>query len=97
MTIITQKNFKFHQIPQPNKKDFLSVKFFDLSAFHAQALRWIGDALRPPKSEWFWNEGCYCWYTENQTHEFRVWMTTNGIAMWEDVTAENIYVIEFVN
>lgn len=86
MTTITRKNVKLYQLDEESKKNFVPCSYHNLSDFQAQSLKWLGDAIRPTKSEFFWNNGCYCWWTEKQTHEFCVWMTENGIAMFEDVT-----------
>lgn len=94
-TMICRKDFLFYEITEEYKENFVATKWSDLSDFHAEALRWAGDAIRPSKSEHFWNNGCYCWWTNNQTHEYCVWMTTNGILMYEDVTDNKLYRVDF--
>ena len=94
-TTIYKSDFWFHEITEEFKDNFVATKWSDLSDFNAQALRWVGDAIRPTKSENFWNNGCYSWWTDHQTHEFCVWMTQNGILMYEDVTENKLYRVEF--
>lgn len=94
-TTICKSDFCFHEITEEFKKNFNEMSFHDLSDFQAQTLKWAGDAIRPSKSVYFWNNGAYCWWTGNQSHEFCVWMTTNGILMYEDVTDNKLYRIEF--
>ena len=94
-TMIYKSDFRFHEITEEFKENFVATKWSDLSDFHAEALRWAGDAIRPLRSEFFWNNGCYCWWTDNQTHEYCVWMTTNGILMYEDVTDNKLYRVGF--
>jgi len=94
-TMIYKSDFRFHEITEEFKENFKETSWHDLSDFQAQALKWAGDAIRPSKSEHFWNNGCYCWWTDNQTHEYCVWMTTNGILMYEDVTGNKLYRVEF--
>ena len=93
-TMINKSSFRFHEITEEFKENFVATKWSDLSDFHAEALKWAGDAIRQSKSEFFWNNGCYCWYTNHQTHEYCVWMTTNGILMFEDCTENKLYRVE---
>lgn len=93
--ILSKSSFKFFEIDC--RENFKEVKYPDLSDFHMNALTWIDDAIRGPKSQHFWCNGCYCWYVdEKQSHEQGVWMTQNGIAMFEDITEKKLYRIEFV-
>ncbi len=95
--ILSKSSFKFFEIKEDCRENFKEVKYPDLSDFHMNALTWIGDAIRGPKSQHFWCNGCYCWYVdEKQSHEQGVWMTQNGIAMFEDITEKKLYRIEFV-
>lgn len=93
--MIYKSDFSFYEIADEFKENFTETSHKDLSDFHAEALRWAGDAIRPLLSEFFWNNGCYCWWTDNQTHEYCVWMTTNGILMYEDVTEKKLYRVSF--
>ena len=95
MTTITKQNFKLYEIAEEFKENFVETAWNDLSDFHAEALKWVGDAMRPKDSEQFWNNGCYCWWTDRQTHEFCVWQTVNGILMYEDVTEHKLYRVGF--
>ena len=96
MVTLTKRNFDFYEIAKENKKNFRETHWTDLSEFHAEALTWIGDAIRGPKSQHFWHNGCYCWYTdERQSMEECVWMTENGIAMYEKITEKKLYRIIF--
>lgn len=96
MTTLTKRNFDFYEIADEYKENFKETAWNDLSEFHAEALVWIGDAIRGAKSQHFWSNGCYCWYTdETQSVEECVWMTQNGIAMYEKITEKKLYRIVF--
>lgn len=100
MVRICRSDFKFHKIYDNCKENFVDakVKWPDLSEFHAEALKWIGDAIRGERSQFFWSNGAYCWYTdESQSVEECVWMTANGIAIYEKITEGKLYRIEFVH
>ena len=96
MVHLSKSNFGFFEIADQYKENFVETNWHDLSDFHAEALKWIGDAIRGPKSQFFWSNGCYCWFTdERQSVEECVWMTQNGIAMYEKITEKKLYRIEF--
>lgn len=98
MVTLTKKNFNLWEIEKVSHNNFKMCDWHDLSDFQAAALKWIGDALRQKESQYFWCNGAYCWYTDGkQDHEQCVWMTVNGIAMFEDITEKRLYRIEFVN
>ena len=98
MVTLTKKNFKLWEIEKVSHNNFKMCDWHDLSDFQAVGLKWIGDALRQKESQHFWSNGAYCWYTDGkQDHEQCVWMTENGIAMFEDITKGELYRIEFVN
>lgn len=98
MVTLTKKNFNLWKIEKVSHGNFKPFECHDLSDFQAQGLKWIGDALRQKESQHFWSNGAYCWYTNGkQDHEQCVWMTENGIAMFEDITKGELYRIEFVN
>lgn len=93
---LSKSTFKFFEIEEQYKENFKEVHWTELSDFHAESLKWIGDAIRGTKSQFFWNGGCYCWYTdETQSVEECVWMTKNGIAMYEKITEGKLYRILF--
>lgn len=98
MVTLTKNNFNLCEIEKVSHGNFKPIEWQDLSDFQAQGLKWIGDALRQKESHYFWSNGAYCWYTDGkQDHEQCVWMTENGIAMFEDITEKRLYRIEFVN
>jgi hypothetical protein len=98
MVTLTKNNFNLHEIEKVSHNNFKMCDLHDLSDFQAAALKWIGDALRQKESQYFWCNGAYCWYTDGrQDHEQCVWMTENGIAMFEDITKGELYRIEFIN
>lgn len=95
-TTIYRNDFNFYEIEEEYKQNFKPQNWHDLSEFHAQALKWVGDAIRQYKSQYFWSNGAYCWYTDaTQSHEQCVWMTVNGILMYEDVTENKLYRVGF--
>ena len=98
MTTIYKNDFILYEIADEYKQNFEQQAWHDLSEFHAQALKWVGDAIRQYKSQYFWSNGAYCWYTDGtQSHEQCVWMTANGILMFEDCTEEKLYRVGFNN
>lgn len=70
-----------------------------LSDFESFSLSVIGKAMMPPKSEHFWSENDFRWWVRkydkngNPTHdaEFAVWLTDNGICMYEDFDEGKLY------
>lgn len=88
ITVLTEQGFSLLAINEESKGNFKPQAWQDLSTFHAAALKWVGDAIRGNGSQWFWNDGAYCWYTdERQSSEQRVWQTENGILILEDCTS----------
>lgn len=74
-----------------------------LSDFESFSLKLIGKVMMPPKSEHFWCENDFRWWVRkydkngNPTHdaEFAVWLTDNGICMYEDFDEGKLYRIAF--
>lgn len=98
MVTLTKKNFNLFPIDEQNYNNWMMCDYMELSDFHCAALKWIGDVLRQKNSQFFWNNGAYCLYTDkNQNHEQCVWMSAGGSAMFEDITEKRLYRIEFVN
>lgn len=95
-TILTRRSFSFFEIDEGCKKNFVPQQWCDLSEFHANALKWVGDAMRQTESQYFWSGGAYCWYTDAaQSHEQRVWQTANGTLMFEDCTENKLYRVQY--
>lgn len=95
-TILNKNDFVLHEIEGDYRMNFVPMKWHDLSDFHAEALTWVGNALRQKESQYFWCDGAYCWYTDDQqNHEQCVWQTANGILMFEDLTDGKLYRVEF--
>lgn len=81
-----------------NKKIWLNnaMNWHDLSGFYDVMLRKVGDAIRGPKSQHFWSNGCYCWYTdERQSVEECVYLTTSGNVVYQQITAGKLFHILF--
>ena len=94
---LTKKNFEFFEIEEQYKENFKEISWKNLSNFQAESLRWIGDAIRGAKSQFFWCDANYCWYTdETQSVKECVWVTENGNAMYEKITEGKLYLIKFV-
>lgn len=53
------------------------------SDFICESLRMFGDAIRPGNSQHIWLGGKYLWFTENQELMSGVWVTDNGILMYQ--------------
>jgi hypothetical protein len=95
-TTINKNSFRFHEITEEFKENFKQQDWRELSQFHAEALKLVGEAIRPRGSQYFWSNGAYCWYTdETQRQEQCVWQTENGILMFEDCTENKLYRVEF--
>ena len=78
---------KEHDIYVSNKK---GAK--DLSDFESSMLELVGNAIRPENSQHFWCDGAYSWYrNEKQEKKDRVWLTKNGIAIYERETENGNY------
>lgn len=91
-TTLSKTNIEFFYIKPPFVHEFVGVRQScrELSDFHATMLKLVGDAIRNRESQFFWNDGEYCWYTDaTQTKIHRVWQTRNGILIYED--EENLY------
>lgn len=74
-----------------------------LSDFESFSLSVIGKCLMPPKSVHFWCNNDFRWWVRkydengNPIHdaEFAVWLTENGICMYEDFDENKLYRIVF--
>lgn len=78
---------KEHDIYVSNKK---GAK--DLSDFESSMLELVGNAIRRQDSQHFWSDGAYSWYrNERQEKKDRVWLTKNGIAIYERETNDGNY------
>lgn len=96
MTVIKATDFHLYEIGKESVKNFKPARWNEISDFQAKGLKWIGDALRGNKSQFFWSDGEYCWYTdETQSHICGVWMTANGIAMYTDYRTHQTFRIGF--
>lgn len=72
----------FHKIWDETKAEFIPAE--RLSDFHASAIKWVGDMIRPEGSQAFWSGGRYCWYvTPEQDSIALLWQTDNGILIYE--------------
>lgn len=90
----SKKDFTLHFIEREYRKNFWEKRKEnkDLSDAETFLLRVVGDALRGPKSQHFWCDGEYRWYTdETQSHEQSVWLTDNGILMFSDLGKMKVY------
>lgn len=64
----------------------------DLSDFESYMLKHVGNAIRPSNSQHFWSDGAFSWYrNEEQEKKDRVWLTKNGIAIYERETDAGNY------
>lgn len=95
-TTIRTSNFELHEIEKMYWCNFEACGCRDLTDFFAQGLKWIGDALRPNGSQYFWSDGFYCWFTDaNQDHEQGVFITKSGNIMFKDFGNGKLYRVEF--
>ena len=94
--VVDSKQFSLHRIEKEFQGNFKPIDYHNLSDFHIFSIRLVGDAMRGPKSSHFWTNGTYCWFTDNsQTHKRGVWMTENGILMFEDEKDGGLYRVMF--
>lgn len=103
--IIEKERFNIHLVEEDCKDNFTRRKNATaLSDFESFSLTIIGKAMMPPKSEHFWCENDFRWWVRkydkkgNPTHdaEFAVWLTENGICMYEDFDENKLYRIAFL-
>lgn len=101
---IDSERFNLHLIEDESKENFKRRQGAGaLSDFETFSLNVIGKALMPPKSEHFWRDNDFRWWVRkydekgNPTHdaEFAVWLTENGICMYEDFDENKLYRIVF--
>lgn len=93
---ISAQDLNFYEILKSYHNNFVAMPWGDLSDAWAQTLKWIGDAIRQKDSQFFWSGSCYCWYTDGrQDHEQCVFMTANGLVMFQDITKGELYRVSF--
>lgn len=98
LTIVSKKVLCFHEIPKDCVENFKEIHWTDLSDAQSTMLRWVGDAIRGRKSQFFWQDANYCWYTDDtQSIEECVWFTDNNILMYEKITEKKLYRVMFKN
>lgn len=102
--IIEKENFNLHLIPEDCRENFKRRKGTTaLSDFESFSLKLVGKVMMPPKTEYFWRNNDFRWwvrkYDENGNPsydaEFAVWLTENGICMYEDFCENKLYRIVF--
>lgn len=92
MQTISKRDFEFIEISQEYKENFKAKDSHELTDLECWAMRLTGNALRGSKSQFFWSNGSYCWYTDDkQDHEQRVFITINGCLMFEDLNTGEMY------
>lgn len=103
-TSIDSSRFNLHKIGKEYRDNFKPrTGSTDLSAFETFFLQMLGDALRPVNSEHFWSVNSYCWYVREydetgdprHDHQYGVWLTTCGVAVFEDYDTDELFRIEF--
>ncbi len=82
---VRKEDFRLVEIDKEFQKDFVAKDTHELSDMESYLLKLVGNVLRGPKSQNFWNSGCFTWWEdERQSHEQRVFLTHNGILIFED-------------
>lgn len=93
---IYKQNLSLHPLPSYVIEDWKKNLCEHISDFNAFCIRLIGDVLRQPSSQHFWKDGKFMWFVDaKQNHVQAVWMTNNGIAVFEDEKTREISRIEF--
>lgn len=65
----------FKQIDEECKQNFVPKNSKELTNVEAWALKHWGDKIRSRKSQFFWSDGTYSWFTsEKQDEIYRVWI-----------------------
>ena len=95
LTVIDKEDFKLYKIDKEFHGDFIPKDSHELSNAESWMLKVVGDAIRKRSSEHFWNNGCYSWFIyiskEVRSIEQRVFLTHNGILVFEDCTKKEMY------
>lgn len=88
-TTIKKSSLSFFEILEIDNYVSNKKKAKDLSDFESSMLVLIGNAIRGSKSQHFWLNGAYSWYKDGRQEKIdRVWLTKNGIAVFEQETNE---------
>lgn len=90
MTTISKKNFTFYPIDN-ECKDIFKCAEGNLSDFHCFALCKCADAIAEKETIFADN---HAWWDEDNSR-MSLYMTTNGILMYEDCTENKLYRVEF--
>ena len=86
-TTIKKSSLSFFEILEIDNYVSNKKKVKDLSDFESSMLVLIGNAIRGSKSQHFWLNGAYSWYRDGRQEKIdRVWLTKNGIAVFEQET-----------
>ena len=91
-TTIKKSSLSFVEILEIDNFCQQKKKAKDLSDFESSMLILIGNAIRGRNSQHFWLNGAYSWYRDERQEKIdRVWLTKNGIAVFEQETNDGQY------
>jgi hypothetical protein len=91
-TTIKKSSLSFVEILEIDNFCQQKKKTKDLSDFESSMLILIGNAIRGRNSQHFWLNGAYSWYRDERQEKIdRVWLTKNGIAVFEQETGDGHY------
>lgn len=91
-TTIKKSNLSFFEVLEIDNYVKNKKKAKDLSDFESSILILIGNAIRGSKSQHFWLNGAYSWYRDERQEKIdRVWLTTNGVPVFEQETDDGYY------
>ena len=94
--IIEKSSFSLCKIDDEYKANFKPMRWEMISDAQKFLLRVVGNAIRSDSSVYFWVDGCFSWWNDRkQVCEQRVWMTENGIVMFEDCWANELFRVLF--
>ena len=51
MTVLSRKDFSLYEIDEEFKENFKAMLWDELSTYHAECLKWVGNAIRPVDSQ----------------------------------------------
>ena len=90
MTTLSKKNFTFHQIDDENMSLFKCAEG-NLSDFHCFALCKCAEAIAQKEIILVGNRA---WWDDGNNRK-SLYMTTNGVLMYEDCNKNKLYRVEF--
>lgn len=97
-TTIRRSDLRFLPVREECRKNFIDKRkdVHGYSEFEIEMTMRAGNAIRGSKSQHFWSEGKYCWFTDGTQSKIQcVWLTDNGNLLFEDESKNELCLITF--